>query len=233
MAAIRRASSRVSSLGAARSGPAPALFGHGPRADADHRRGCRNYTAARQLGLKPPWALRVKDLRALSHDRGRLLMILGEAGKPSTTAVHVVFGAYFLGEPRESHFDLPADVLPILPCGAELQRLRAFPAIRFRNSNGLNSGVHEGEYQVPWRHLPHRLIEGISCSAGASLRRPQISALHLVAVGLILVDPPVAHRRRQSGLHTRQRMPNLHVRIDHAPRYPLLLYGLLDGPFAG
>jgi hypothetical protein len=99
LAAMRRASSRVSSLGAARSGPAPALFGHGPRADADHRRGCRNYTAARQLGLKPPWALRVKDLRALSHDRGRLLMILGEAGKPSTTAVHVVFGAYFWESP--------------------------------------------------------------------------------------------------------------------------------------
>ena len=57
LAAMRRASSRASSLGAARSGPAPArpcrLFGHGPRAEAEHRRGVET-TQPRVSG---PWGV--------------------------------------------------------------------------------------------------------------------------------------------------------------------------------
>lgn len=56
-----------------------------------------------------------------------------------------------------------------------------------------DSGIDEGEDNVPRRGLAHCLIEGIPRIIGVTLRRPKVPATQFLAVGPILVDPPVTH----------------------------------------
>jgi hypothetical protein len=57
-----------------------------------------------------------------------------------------------------------------------------------------NKSVLEGKYQIARCDLSHRLVKRIACAVGIAFRRPKIAALHLLAVRLVLIDPPIAHR---------------------------------------
>lgn len=96
-------------------------------------------------------------------------------------------------ERRKVDFHLPADVFPILAGASKFDRLWALPAIGLSYTNRLYSSIHEGEDQITWGDFAHGFVEWIPCTVGVALRRPEIAALHFVAVGLILIDPPVAH----------------------------------------
>jgi hypothetical protein len=50
-------------------------------------------------------------------------------------------------------------------------------------------------------HVPHELVEGVPRTVGVTLGRPEISALSLLPMSLILVYPPVAHG------HSEHRLP--------------------------
>jgi hypothetical protein len=66
--------------------------------------------------------------------------------------------------------------------------------VRHRDADGCNSGIHEREDQIARRDFAHALIKGIVVPVRVALRRPEISALDLMAERLILISPPVAHR---------------------------------------
>src|SRR3546814_10373209 len=53
--------------------------------------------------------------------------------------------------------------------------------------------VRERKHHVTRRDLAHEVIERVATPIPVALGRPQIPARHLVAVRLVLVDPPVAH----------------------------------------
>src|SRR3546814_7011475 len=53
--------------------------------------------------------------------------------------------------------------------------------------------VRERKHHVTRRDLAHEVIERVASPIPVALGRPQIPARHLVAVRLVLVDPPVAH----------------------------------------
>jgi hypothetical protein len=55
--------------------------------------------------------------------------------------------------------------------------------------------VSRKEDDVARRDLAHGLVEGIAGFVSVALGRPEIAAGDFVAVGLVLVDPPVAHQR--------------------------------------
>ena len=100
-----------------------------------------------------------------------------------------------VGQLRELHLHFPTDVFPVLTRTSELQRLGVLPAIGLSDPNREYSSVHEGEDQIARGDFTHRLVKGIPCTVGVALGRPEITALNFVAVGLILIDPPVAHIR--------------------------------------
>src|SRR5690349_20187078 len=100
----------------------------------------------------------------------------------------------------EGHVDLPADRLPIAAGRAELRRLRALAAIGARDAERGDACVAEGEDDVARRYLAHGLVEGIAGFVSVALGRPEIAAEDFVAVGLVLVDPPVAHPARCGSL---------------------------------
>src|SRR3546814_12093861 len=60
--------------------------------------------------------------------------------------------------------------------------------------------VRERKHHVTRRDLAHEVIERVATPIPVALGRPQIPARHLVAVRLVLVDPPVAHGGMQPGL---------------------------------
>jgi len=89
------------------------------------------------------------------------------------------------------HVDLPADRLAVASGRAELRRLRALVAIGTRDAER-DARVAEGDDDVARRDLAHGLVEGIANFVSVALGRPEIAAGDFVAVGLVLVDPPVA-----------------------------------------
>src|ERR1700730_6389575 len=92
---------------------------------------------------------------------------------------------------------LPADVFPVLAGRSELLRFRAFPTVGLSNADRDDPGVDEREDQIAGRDLAHRFIEGIPRPVRVALRRPEITAPKFVAVCLVLVDPPIAHKVRR------------------------------------
>ena len=98
-----------------------------------------------------------------------------------------------IGQLGETDCHSPADIFPVLTCGSEFLGPRAFPAIGLSHSDREDPGVREGEDQITRCDFAHRFIEGISGAIGIALGRPQIPASDFVAVGLVLVDPPIAH----------------------------------------
>src|SRR3546814_9479974 len=60
--------------------------------------------------------------------------------------------------------------------------------------------VRERKHHVTRRDLAHEVIERVATPIPVALGRPQIPARHLVAVRLVLVDPPVAHGGMMPGL---------------------------------
>src|SRR5450631_1087809 len=87
----------------------------------------------------------------------------------------------------------PSDCLPIQSHPSELGGFWTLIAIGGDYSNGGNESVHERENEVPGCDLSHEFIKGVSCSVGIALRRPEISALDLLPIRLVLIYPPVAH----------------------------------------
>jgi len=114
-------------------------------------------------------------------------------GQEGTQEIDMFLWPYLVHELPEAHRDLPADILPVLARIAELKGFRTFPAIGLCGAYGANVGILEGEDDVSWRNLAHGLVEGVPVSVGVPLGRPEVSALDFVAVGLILVHPPIAH----------------------------------------
>ena len=106
----------------------------------------------------------------------------------------MILGANFVFKLGELNRDFPADVFLVLPGRAELGWFWVLPAIRLSNTNGCDAGIDEGEDQIARRYFAHGLVERIPCAICIALRRPEVTALNLMAVGLVLVDPPVAHR---------------------------------------
>src|ERR1700739_5109867 len=87
----------------------------------------------------------------------------------------------------------PADLAPVGPGGTEFLRLRALPAIPADDAERRDARVEEREDDVTGCNLAHELVERIAVAVLVALRGPEITALGLLAEGLVLVDPPIAH----------------------------------------
>jgi hypothetical protein len=98
-----------------------------------------------------------------------------------------------LSKHAKAHVYLPADRLPVAAGRAELRRLRALVAIGARDAGRGDARVAEGADDVARRDFAHGLVEGIAGFICVALGRPEIAAGDFVAVGLVLVDPPIAH----------------------------------------
>src|SRR4249919_3466376 len=97
----------------------------------------------------------------------------------------------------KAHIYFPADRLPVAAGRAELRRLRALVAIGARDAERGDARVAEGEDDVARRDFAHGLVEGIAGFVSVALGRPEITAGDFVAVGFVLVDPPVAHAEQK------------------------------------
>jgi len=105
----------------------------------------------------------------------------------------VVLGCDLTRQQSESDQHFPSNVLPVLACRTEFKGLRTLPAVGLCNANRDYPGVNKRENGVPRCNLPHTFIEGVPGAVGVALGRPQVSATYLVAICLVLIDPPVAH----------------------------------------
>src|SRR6185312_6183759 len=108
-------------------------------------------------------------------------------------ARNVILGTDRIGKTLLANAHPPADLAPVRAGGAEFLRLRALSAIAADDAEGSNARVAEREDDVAGRDLPHELVEGIPVSVLVALWRPEVPALDLLAEGLILIDPPIAH----------------------------------------
>jgi len=113
--------------------------------------------------------------------------------QPATQLANVTLGVDAVVQLANAHVYLPADRLPVAAGLAELRRLWALVAIGARDAERGDARVAEGEDDVARRDLAHGLVEGIAGFVSVTLGRPEIAAGDFVAVGLVLVDPPVAH----------------------------------------
>ena len=111
----------------------------------------------------------------------------------------MILGTNPVGELGEGDRHSPADIFPVLTCGSEFLRPRAFPAIGLSHPDREDPGVREGEDQITRCDFAHRFIEGVAGAIGIAPGRPEIPASDFVAVGLVLVDPPIAHGRQFYG----------------------------------
>src|SRR4029078_12207528 len=105
----------------------------------------------------------------------------------------VVLWTNLVGKLSELYFHSPANAFPVLASTSKLQRFRAFPCVRLNDADRQYPRVREREDQVARRRLTHRFIERITGAIGIALGRPQVTACDFLAVGLVLVHPPVAH----------------------------------------
>ena len=87
----------------------------------------------------------------------------------------------------------PSDIFPVLTYRTKFNWFRALPTIGLGDSDGRNTSVYEGKYQVTRRDFSHRLVEWIARAIGVALRRPEVATRDLLAECLILVDPPISH----------------------------------------
>jgi hypothetical protein len=122
---------------------------------------------------------------------------------------HVILRPHPILKLGELDRHLPADVFPVLAGCSELLRSRAFPTVGLSNADRDNPGVHEREDQAAGRDLAHGFIERIPRAVRVALGRPKITVLEPVAVCLVLVDPPTAHkaRRPMRPYHRQKLMP--------------------------
>src|SRR5580700_247723 len=120
--------------------------------------------------------------------QGRVLI-----GQEVAELPDMIFRSNLVSDLPKADIDFPADCSPVRSGTAELGRLWTFVAKRTRDPQCGNTGIEEGEDDVPGSHLAHRLVERIALVIRFSLRRPKIAALDLLPVSLILVNPPVAH----------------------------------------
>ena len=67
------------------------------------------------------------------------------------------------------------------------------------NADRLDVSVCKGEHHITRCNLPHEVIERVAATIPVALGRPQITARYLVAISLVLIDPPVAHVRMMPG----------------------------------
>jgi hypothetical protein len=108
----------------------------------------------------------------------------------------VALGVDAVRQLAKAHVELPADCLPVAAGRAELRRLRALVAIRARDAERGDARVAEGEDDVARRDLAHGLAEGTAGFVSVALGRLEIAAGDFVAVGLVLVDPPLVAQKK-------------------------------------
>jgi hypothetical protein len=106
----------------------------------------------------------------------------------------VALGVDAVVQLTKAHVYLPADRLPVAAGRAELRWLRALVATGARDAERGDARVAEGEDDVARCDFAHGLVEGVAGFVSVALGRPEIAAGDFVAVGLVLVDPPVAHQ---------------------------------------
>jgi hypothetical protein len=94
----------------------------------------------------------------------------------------------------ELDIDAPADVVPVPSGVAELYRFGGLVRMGAGDTEGANASVGEREDEVARGHLTHEFIERIAAAVRLALGRPEIPAFLLLAIGLVLVHPPEAHR---------------------------------------
>jgi hypothetical protein len=94
---------------------------------------------------------------------------------------------------REPNIDPPSDSIPIRTGRPELGGLWRFVRMGHGKPDRLDKRVGKGEHCVGRCDLSHEVVEGIANITLLSLRRPEVSAAYFMAVGLVLVYPPVAH----------------------------------------
>lgn len=108
----------------------------------------------------------------------------------------VIFRAKLGLKLLESNTNFLTDVVPVSSSLTELLGLGALITIGSRDADGGDASINKWHDQVAWCDLAHGFVEGISIAVGVALWCPEISALKFVAEGLILIDPPIAHRGR-------------------------------------
>jgi hypothetical protein len=139
-----------------------------------------------------------------------------------------------LAKGREMHINAPSDHVPVSSDLAKLKWLRRLVGVRQRNSNGRNLGISERKDDVTRRDLLHELIERIQPAVPVLLRRPQISAWHLVSKGLILVDPPIPHALSDKRYRVANAVSDIELacgQIQFLEKNPIALFCVLEnGP---
>jgi hypothetical protein len=105
----------------------------------------------------------------------------------------MILGANLVQKRNEIDSRPPTNCLPIQAHPSEFGGLWTLIAIRHDCSDGDYAGVNEGKNEVSRCHFPHEFIERVPRSVGVALRRPEITALDLLPICLVLVYPPVAH----------------------------------------
>jgi hypothetical protein len=89
---------------------------------------------------------------------------------------------------------VPTPPRPSRHVSRQFLRFRALPAITTDDAERRDARVEEREDDVARCNLAHEFVERIAVAVLVTLWGPQITALDLLAEGLILVDPPIAHR---------------------------------------
>src|SRR5262245_472596 len=113
----------------------------------------------------------------------------GVSHSPPTAPTRFKSGSRPLPTPQRGR----RTMLPILASGAELGGLWALPAIRLRDADCRDQGIHKREHDITRRHFAHRLIKRIARAVSVPLRRPDVPSGRFLPVGLVLIDPPVPH----------------------------------------
>src|SRR6267378_7875301 len=105
----------------------------------------------------------------------------------------MILGANLVQKRNEIDPHPPSNRLPIQAHSSEFGGLWTLIAIRRDCPNGDDASINERENKVSRCHLSHEFIKRVSRSVGIALRRPEITALDLLSICLVLVYPPVAH----------------------------------------
>src|SRR5437868_6835743 len=105
----------------------------------------------------------------------------------------MILGANLVQKRNEIDPHPPSDCLPIQAHSSEFGGLGTLVTIGRDRPNGDDTSINERENKVSRYHLSHEFVKWVSRSVGIALRRPEITALDLLPIRLVLVYPPVAH----------------------------------------
>src|ERR1700688_1569723 len=115
------------------------------------------------------------------------------AAPASAHCIDMILGPNLVHKRYETDPHPPSNGLPVQANSPEFGGLGTLVAIGCNRPNSDDTSIHERENEVSRCHLSHEFVEGISCSVGVALRRPEIAAFDLLPICLVLIYPPVAH----------------------------------------